>query len=78
MRVGERRVRCTAEVEQAQAGGQAHSRLSGALTLETLRREAERVIDIHSQLEAKVDREAPVMKPAQIQTEKTEDQILLE
>ena len=45
---------------------------------ETLRREAERVIDIHSQLEAKVDRQAPVMKPAQIQTEKTEDQILLE
>jgi hypothetical protein len=43
-----------------------------------LRREAERVIDIHSQLEAKVDRQAPVMKPAQIQTEKTEDQILLE
>jgi chromosome segregation ATPase len=45
---------------------------------ETLRREAERAIDIHSQLEAKVDRQAPVMKPAQIQTEKTEDQILLE
>lgn len=45
---------------------------------ETLRLEAERVIDIHSQLEAKVDRQAPVMKPAQIQTEKTEDQILLE
>ena len=45
---------------------------------ETLRREAERVIDIHSQLEAKVDKQAPVMKPAQVQTEKTEDQILLE
>ena len=33
---------------------------------EQLRKEAERVIQIHSDLEAKVDKQAPVMKPAQI------------
>ncbi len=44
---------------------------------EQLRKEAERVIEKHSELEAQVDRQKPLMKPASIQTELTEEHVMI-